>query len=100
MRKYRLKYSKQLRVCLYEQWLFLSNFDYHLSAKFLSNFQLAIKSLMYFPNRNQELDSNKKYRRMFFNNHYVIIYSVNEIQRTVYIQYLFSTKQNYNQFVS
>ena len=100
MKKYRIKIEETAWQSINRLIDFISFYNINYSQKILKNILKSIQSLEYFPNRNQRLSFNSKYRRMFFNNHYVIIYSVNEIQRTVYIRYLFSTKQNYHQFIS
>ena len=100
MKEYTLKLTKDLKYQLFQQWLFLSSFNLNIAKKFLLNYNLSVNSLKYFPNRNQSVFSNKKYRRMFFFNHYIIIYFVDNLHNIVYIKYVFSTKQNYDKFIS
>ena len=100
MKEYKIKLDLTILDSLFKIIKFLSQFDYNLSIKFLSNFYNAVNSLKYFPNRNQSLINNKNYRRMFFYNHYVIIYSVDNIQNILYIKDVFNTKQSYSKLVS
>ena len=71
----------------------LYNINLNSSLKFNISFFKAIKSLEYLPNRNPHILKN--YRKMLFYNHYIIIYKVDEINSTVYVQYLFNTIQDY-----
>lgn len=99
MKEYKIKFDLSIKNNLLQIINFLSQFDYNLPIKFLSNFYIAVNSLKYFPNRNQKLEILINCRRIFFYKHYMIIYSVDNINNIVYIKYIFSTKQNYNKII-
>lgn len=99
MKEYQIKVERTFYNGLATQQVFLFNINYNFIPKLLPNLYQAFNSLKYFPNGYQRI-KNTPYRRLVLNKRYIIIYFVDDIHKIVYIQYLFSTKQDYLKLIS
>lgn len=100
MKRYKLEIEEIAWQSIKQVIKFVSIYNIYYSQKVLKNIFKSIKSLEYFQNRNPCLIFNKNYRKMLFLKKYIIIYFVDNLHNIVYIKYVFSTKQNYNKFIS
>lgn len=99
MNVYKIKLHKTFYNSLKKQLYSICEFNYNYSNKFLLNCYKIITSLKFFPNGYQRIE-NTIYRKIALNKNYVIIYLVDNTHKIVYIQYIFSTKQDYLKLIS